>query len=462
MWRREAVRSLGRSGLVVGGPGSGGGRRPRRVHQHAGTLSCGRPRRCAFRQLPADLATFNGREQELEALVEAIGAAPEQARTVVISAIDGMAGVGKTQLAAHASHELVRAGRFTDVQLFVNLRGFDSVQRPVDPHDVLGSFLRALAVPVAQIPVGTDERAAMYRDRLSGRSAPVVLDNAADEEQVRDLIPAGPSSLVLIASRRRLLGLDGAGSQRLGVYDRAAALALLARIAGAERVRSDPEAADAVVEACGRLPLAVALVATRLRSRPGWSMAALAGRLRRAALHLAGAGDKYLRPAFDLSYRGLTEADRRGFRLLGLHPGLDFDASAAGSLTGVSDLDACQRRLDETGAQTVRGPQAVPTGRNLTARLPGGVQIEYIAGIPTDTRHEGPPAVGARVWSPHTEPEGPHLLQDGISSLHHRPNERRRAGDAHAVLGRHGHGVRPQRGAGAAEGAAVADGDARG
>lgn len=166
-----------------------------------------------FGQLPTDLATFTGRREELARLIsqathpqEGLGSG---AHTVVISAIEGMAGVGKTQLAIRAAHELVRAGHFTDVQLHVNLRGFDADLPPADPSAVLEAFLRQLGVPVQQIPATRDERAAMFRDRLRERHALILLDNAADEEQVRDLIPAAPSCLVLITSRRSLAAWTG-------------------------------------------------------------------------------------------------------------------------------------------------------------------------------------------------------------------------------------------------------------
>ncbi|UWE10835.1 ATP-binding protein [Actinacidiphila bryophytorum] len=151
-----------------------------------------------FRQLPADLPTFTGRGPELRALLgaadqapgPALGASPEAAPTVVVSAIEGVAGIGKTRLAVRAAHELVRAGRYADVQLFVNLRGIDPDQPPADPSAVLDAFLRQLGVPAQTIPDGLDDRAAMFRNRLHGVDALVVLDNAAGEDQVRDLIPA--------------------------------------------------------------------------------------------------------------------------------------------------------------------------------------------------------------------------------------------------------------------------------
>ncbi|ACU70477.1 NB-ARC domain protein [Catenulispora acidiphila DSM 44928] len=307
-----------------------------------------------FRQLPAELATFTGRREELAALMALVGetgaglgsgsgsgistgtntSAPQ---TVVVSAIEGMAGIGKTQLVIRAAHELVRAGRFADVQLYVNLRGFDAEAAPADPSDVLDSFLRQLEVPARRIPEDRDERAAMFRDRIAGRDALLVLDNAADEAQVADLIPADPRCLVLLTSRRNLAGLDGARLFRLDVFPPRDALELLARVVGQERVAAEPEAAAEVVRLCGLLPLAVSLAAARLRSRPAWSLERLAAHLRDSGLDAVRAGSRELRPVFDLSYRDLPAATARAFRLLSLHPGRGFTSGAVAALSGTSE-----------------------------------------------------------------------------------------------------------------------------
>ncbi|GAA1953001.1 tetratricopeptide repeat protein [Catenulispora subtropica] len=332
------------------------------VRAHA----AGRPAGTAgvFRQLPAELATFTGRQEQLAALLAladqvdgadqadradqadqidgaAAGAGhPAGPRTVVVAAIEGMAGVGKTQLAIRTAHELVRAGRFADVQLYVNLRGFDADAAPADPAEVLDSFLRQLEVPARQIPAGRAERAAMFRDRIAGRAALIVLDNAADEAQIADLIPAGPRCLVLATSRRSLAGLDGAHLFRLDVFPPHEALDLLGRVVGAQRVAAEPEAAEEVVRRCGLLPLAVALAAARLRSRPAWGLARLAAYLRDSGLDAVRAGGRELRPVFELSYRDLPPRTARAFRLLSLHPGRGFTPGAVAALAGTSEADA--------------------------------------------------------------------------------------------------------------------------
>ena len=295
-----------------------------------------------LRQLPADLSTFTGRAEQLRQLIESAGATMEDASagntptTVVISAIEGMGGVGKTQLALHAAHELARSGRFGDLQLYANLRGFDHEHAPADPSAVLDAFLRQLEVPAPRIPPSRAERAAMFRDRLHGKHALIVLDNAADEAQVRDLIPAAAGCLVLLTSRRTLAGLDGATTHLLDVFDESEAVELLGRIAGPKRVAEEPEAAAAVVRACGFLPLAISLAAARLRTRPSWTVADLAERLHDGDIEAMRIGDRSLERVFDLSYRSLSEPVRRTFRLLGLFPGRDFSVSAAAALTGSS------------------------------------------------------------------------------------------------------------------------------
>lgn len=286
-----------------------------------------------FRQLPADIPAFTGRQEHLRRLIEtAEQADPATAATVVISAIEGMAGVGKTRLALHAAHHLARSGRFGDLQLYADLRGFDSEQPPADPATVLDAFLRQLEVPARSIPTSRAERAAMFRDRLHGKRALILLDNAADERHVSDLIPATPGCLVLITSRRTLAGLDGAELHLLDVFDEPEAVELLGRLAGLDRIAAEPEAAAEIARACGYLPLAVSLAGARLRTRPSWTLADLAARLRggdHAPLQIGGCR---LTGVFDLSYRQLAPETRRVFRLLGLFPGDDFSASAAAAL----------------------------------------------------------------------------------------------------------------------------------
>jgi DNA-binding SARP family transcriptional activator/DNA-binding XRE family transcriptional regulator len=293
----------------------------------------------ANRQLPPDLADFTGRAAELADLHGQL-ASDEPATSITITAIEGMAGVGKTRLAVHLSHELLAAGRYADVQLYVDLRGHAD-EPPADPATVLASFLHLLGTPGGQIPVGADARAALYRDRLHGLHALVLLDNAASEAQVRPLLPAGPTNLVLVTSRRAL-ALDGSHNLALDVFSPADAERLLVRIVGRRRVEAEPAAAHDLVELCGRLPLAVALAARRLQARPAWSLADLVRRLRETGDRLGEltAGSRQLRAVFDLSYRALDPPAARLFRLLGLHPGDTVSPDSAAALAGLTPADA--------------------------------------------------------------------------------------------------------------------------
>ncbi|TYC66601.1 tetratricopeptide repeat protein [Streptomyces sp. CB01881] len=293
-----------------------------------------------LRQLPADLAVFTGREKELGDLIAATARPGPRATTVVISAIEGMGGVGKTQLAVHAAHCLVRSGHFTDVQLYVNLHGFDSEQGPADPSEVLAVFLRQLGVPAARVPSGPGERAAMFRDQMQDRASVLILDNAVDEEQVRDLIPASSGCLVLVTSRRSLAGLDGAEIHRLDVLSDAEALDLLAAVAGGERISTDRVAAAGVARACGNLPLALTIAAARLKARPSWTASDLLEHLSRGGLDAMTVGRRSLRPVFDLSFDALPRRARLLFLLLGIQPGADVTTEAAAALAGVTSRAA--------------------------------------------------------------------------------------------------------------------------
>ncbi len=293
-----------------------------------------------LRQLPADLATFSGRTEELRTLLTPVVRPSSSAATVLVTAIEGMAGVGKTQLAVHAAHELVRAGRFSRLQLYVNLRGFDPDRPPADPSDVLDGLLRALGVDRSLMPEGLDARAALFRDRLHGREALLLLDDAADAHQVRPLIPADPGCLVLVTSRRSLAGLDGARSLPLATLAPAEALQLLAAGVGAERVAAAPADAAQVTRACGQLPLALTLAAARLRARPAWHLADLVDYLKPGGIRALTAGDRSLHASFDLSYRGLPEEARRVFRLLTVHPGREYTAHAIATLAGLDPAGA--------------------------------------------------------------------------------------------------------------------------
>lgn len=299
----------------------------------------------AHRQLPPDIADFSGRDDEIKALHDQLPVSADGSTAVVVSSIEGMAGVGKTRLAVHVAHQLLAAGRYADQQLYVDLHGH-AHEPPADPAAVLASFLYLLGVPNNHIPQATEERAALYRDRLYGKNALVILDNAVSEEQVQPLLPASPTNLVLITSRR-VLALDGASTLQLNLFTTTEATELLTQVLGRDRVETDLQATHRVIELCGHLPLAVALMARRLQARPAWTFADLATRLAETGDRLGeiAAGTRRLRAVFDLSYYALGTDEQRTFRLLGLHPGEDFTAESVAALTARTPLEA-RHQLD--------------------------------------------------------------------------------------------------------------------
>jgi tetratricopeptide (TPR) repeat protein len=287
----------------------------------------------AVHQLPADIADFTGRDDELRTLAELL---PDETTAATgVCVIQGMAGVGKTRLAVHAAHRMLRTGRFTDA-IYVDLYGFDAERPPARPEAVLEDLLRLLGIPPERIPADPQARAAAYRDRLHGRSVLLVLDDAADERPVDALLPDSPRCLVLVTSRRRL-AIDGAYPLALEPFSTDEAVDLLSRVAGPARVTTDPGAARQVTGMCGRLPLAVALAARRLQARPAWTLADLARRLGEASHRLGEltAGTRAVRTAFDLSYRSLPTDQARLLRLLAHHPGPDATAASAAALAGL-------------------------------------------------------------------------------------------------------------------------------
>ncbi|MEU5563796.1 AfsR/SARP family transcriptional regulator [Micromonospora musae] len=297
-------------------------------------------RSAPVRGLPRAISDFTGRRETLTRLVKEI----DEDRTRV-QLVDGMAGSGKTTLAIHLATAL--ADRYPDAQLFIDLHGH-SDREPLLPAAALAALLRQLGVPGERIPGDVDERAALWRSELADRRAVVVLDNAASAAQVAPLLPSGPGTLTLITSRRRLTGLDEGRPSSLAVLDPEEGIELLARVAGAERVAAEPEAAAEVVRRCGCLPLAIRLAGARLAHRPRWRIADLAARLAagRDALTELVAGDRSVGQAFALSYAQVTPTAQRMFRLLGLHPGTRFDAVMAAALADVP-LPEAQHLLDE-------------------------------------------------------------------------------------------------------------------
>lgn len=279
-------------------------------------------------QLPATVPDFTGRAAFVEELSEVLGSA--EGKVMAVSALAGIGGVGKTTLAVHVAHA-ARAS-FPDGQLYVDLQG--TGPRAAEPETVLGSFLRALGTPDSAIPDSLDDRAALYRSCLDGRRVLVLLDNARDAAQVRPLLPGTEGCAALITARVRMVDLVGAQLVDLDVMSPEEALQLFTRIVGEERVASERKAALDVVGACGFLPLAIRIAASRLAARRTWTVSVLAAKLadERRRLDELQAGDLAVKATFELGYGQLEPAQARAFRLLGLADGPDLSLAAAAAL----------------------------------------------------------------------------------------------------------------------------------
>ncbi|PZT75941.1 MULTISPECIES: AfsR/SARP family transcriptional regulator [unclassified Streptomyces] len=283
-------------------------------------------------QLPATVPDFTGRAAFVRELGDRLATA--EGSVMAVSALAGIGGVGKTTLAVHVAHQARK--HFPDGQLYVDLQGAGA--RAAEPETVLGSFLRALGTPDSAIPDTPAERAALYRSTLDGRRVLVLLDNAHDAAQIRPLLPGTAGCAALVTSRVRMVDLAGAHLVDLDVMSPDEALQLFTRIVGEERINSEREAALDVVAACGFLPLAIRIAASRLASRRTWTVSVLAAKLadERRRLDELQAGDLAVKATFELGYGQLEPAQARAFRLLGLADGPDISLAAAAALL---DLD---------------------------------------------------------------------------------------------------------------------------
>jgi DNA-binding SARP family transcriptional activator len=333
-WDRPAFHANSR--LTIAAPGSG----PR---AHRAPL--------LPRQIPAAVGHFTGRNSELASLDKLLRGQASGQPAVPISVISGTAGVGKTALAVQWAHRV--ATHFPDGQLFVNLRGFDPVAKPVGPAQAVRGFLHALEVPADRIPADFGAQFGVYRSVVASKRLLVLLDNAYDAEQVRPLLPGTSSSLVVITSRNQLVSLvatEGAFPLPLEVLTTEEARQLLADVLGTERVIGEEQAAAELVALCARLPLALGIAAARAANEPNLALATLTESMHDAArrLDVLDGGDPLasVRVVLSTSYHKLSKPAARMFRLLGLHPGRDFSAQAAASLAGVP-LGQALRQLDE-------------------------------------------------------------------------------------------------------------------
>jgi DNA-binding SARP family transcriptional activator/tetratricopeptide (TPR) repeat protein len=292
-------------------------------------------------QLPADIGDFTGRDAHVRHLCDMLttGGGTGGPGAVPIAFVAGAGGLGKTTLAVHAAHRI--RDYFPDGQLYVDLLG--ATGQPLPPGDVLARFLRDLGVEGDRVPAGDEERAALYRTRLTGRRVLILLDNARDTAQVRQLLPGSASCAVLVTTRNRTADLASTRFFDLNVLDDDEALALFTTILGDERAVAEPEATAEVLVACAGLPLAIRICAARLAARHQWKIATMAKRLRdeRRRLDELKVGDLAVRASLQVSYDSVGEARRgadpkRAFRLLGLWQGPWISLQAAVALYGPS------------------------------------------------------------------------------------------------------------------------------
>jgi tetratricopeptide (TPR) repeat protein len=294
-------------------------------------------------QLPGRIPGFVGRRAELQILDDLAEQARDSTSTVVISAVDGTAGIGKTALARHWAQQA--AAHFPDGQLYIDLRGFDVGGLAMTSAEAVRAFLEAFEVPSDRIPVGEAAQGGLLRSILSSRRVLLLLDNARDSNQVRPLIPGSPGCMVVVTSRNRLGTLisgEGARPLTLGLLSVDESRELIEGRVGAQKVAAELQVTQEIISLCARLPLALSIVATRVATHPSFPLASVATELRLArnseagslAVFNGGEASADLAAVFAWSYKQLSPEAAGIFRLLGLHPGPDISVAAAASLTG--------------------------------------------------------------------------------------------------------------------------------
>ena len=324
--------------------------------------------------LPAVTALFTGRDEQLDTIIAQLDAltADLPADATPVLNLHGMPGVGKTTAAVRLAHRL--ASRYPDGQLFIDLHGHAVTSDIVSPTAALGRLLIALGTPTSRVPHHPDDRAVALRGRLSGRRTLLLLDDAADESQVVPLLPTGRGNLVLITSRRALLGLDDAVPITVDVLSTASAMELFHRAAGLPRSAPGQDTmVPTIVRRCGCLPLALRIAAARLSSGE-WTVTELVNRFDTVAAHHLDAGHRSVRLAFDLSYRNLRPETRRMFRMLAPLAGRPFTLSAAASLAAVPPTDT-KVLLDELVTEHLVEPDQ---GRYRFHDLLAGYAVEAL------------------------------------------------------------------------------------
>jgi tetratricopeptide (TPR) repeat protein len=294
--------------------------------------------------LPPDDSSFVGRERELALIQEVQESDRRGLNAAVVVNVNGMPGMGKTTLAVHAGHLLSAA--FPDGQLFVPLHAYTSGRSPMSPLDVLGDLLLSLGTPAQTLPASLDGRASLWRTQVAGRRLLIVLDDAAESDQFAPLVPASPHCLLIVTSRRRLTTMPTTASVTLEALTPLQSVDLFTRVSGQQLDGAQDRSVSDIVERCGHLPLAIVLVAGKLRSHPAWDSAHLNRELSRFSARLGMPGaQEAIAASFDLSFESLTAAERRFFVTTALHPGADFDLYAVAALSG-TDLAYAAARLE--------------------------------------------------------------------------------------------------------------------
>ncbi|AGK77211.1 NB-ARC domain protein [Streptomyces microflavus DSM 40593] len=283
------------------------------------------------RNLPPGVPDFTGRVAEIEVIEREVLDGRKGQRSVT-AVVTGKPGVGKTCLAVHLAHRMGMT--YEDGELYADLRGVDD--RPAASEEIMARFMQALGVPEKEIPGDPALRLDAYRKTVTGRSLLIILDNAADEKQVRPLLPPSAGALVLVTSRNRLMGLESVHRCDLETFPISTSLDFMRKVVGDEVVDREPSDAQRVAEFCGHLPLALRIAAIRMHSTRNIRLSDLARELgdERERLEALRVGDLAVRAAFNLSYRKMGKGARNTFKRLAHVPGADFGAGICSAVTG--------------------------------------------------------------------------------------------------------------------------------
>ncbi|MEU4498132.1 BTAD domain-containing putative transcriptional regulator [Streptomyces sp. NPDC023998] len=359
-------------------------------------------------QLPPDIGDFTGRTEQVTAMVEYLTAdhksrpSDQPSRLVTVT---GGAGAGKSALAIHTAHRLSRIS-LPEAQLYVDLHGTRG--DPLSPSQVLGRFLRALGVPGTAIPDDVDERSALFRSRIAGRRGLIVLDDATDETQIRQLLPGDPDCAVIITSRHRLSGLGGGRVVNVGGFALREAVTFLSRTAGADRVQADAASADWLARCVEGLPLAMRIIGARLADRPHWTLRTMASRLadEHRRLDELAHGGMAVRASMATAYEGLTPPARKLFLSLSALEARAFHQWVAATVMDGDALDT-EEALDTLVEAHLL--DVVPETRTGTVRyrlhnLARTFAAERFRSLPQeDSAHPGPAVLRCLTSRNHSE-----------------------------------------------------------